>query len=116
MAPLLKVAQAVVVRLRHAAAPMSLDPRMGAAGVEDDATNAALSAERLRNVLCWHRRVLAIEALSAVQGIDLLTEPVPLSAGVAALHEAVREVSPMLDDDRSLSVDIEAVDGVLASL
>ncbi len=116
MAPLLKVAQAVGVRLRHAAAPMSLDPRPGAAGVEDDATNAALSAERLRRVLGWHRRVLAVEALAASQGIDLLSERPPLGRDVRRLHGAVRAVSPVLDDDRSLSADIEAVDRVLAGL
>jgi len=116
MAPLLKVAQAVVVRLRHAAAPMSLDPRTGAAGVEDDATNAALSAERLRQVLRWHHRVLAIEALAAVQGIDLLAEPVRLGDGVERLRRAVRAVSAPLDEDRSMSADIEAVDQVLADL
>ncbi len=114
MAPLLKVAQAVLVRLRHAAAPLSLDPRAGAVGVEDDGTNAALSAERVRQVVGWLRRVLAIEALAAVQAIDLLPEPVRLGVGVAGLRDAVRGVSPTLDDDRSLSVDIEAVDRVLA--
>jgi len=115
LAPLVKVDQALVARIRHDAAPTSTDPRAGAAGVEDDSTNAPLGAERLRRVLAWHRRVLAIEALAAVQGLDLLDDPVRLGGGVLRLREAVRAVSPAVDDDRSLGVDIEAVDAVLAA-
>lgn len=116
LAPLVKVAQAQVARIRHAATPTSTDPRPGAAGVEDDSTNAPLGAERLRRVVGWHRRVLAIEAIAAMQGLDLLPGPARLGSGVARLQAAVRAVSPSLDDDRPLSGDIAAVQTVLAAL
>ncbi len=122
LAPLVKAGQALVARVRHAASPVSTDPRTGAAGVEDDSTNAPLGAERLRRVVGWHRRVLALEALAAVQGLDLLPvdssggRPPVVGAGVARLRAAVRAVSPAVDDDRSLSGDIAAVETVLGAL
>ena len=42
------------------------------------------------------------------RGIDFLA-PLRPGAAVAAAHAAVRDLSPHLDDDRSLSADIEAL-------
>ena len=67
----------------------------------------ATAADKLAGVR-QRRTVLAIELLCAAQGLDLLA-PLRPGPGIAALHAALRETSPHLDDDRSLSAEIEAV-------
>ena len=53
-------------------------------------------------------RVLAVELLAGVQGIEFLA-PLQPGSGVRAAREVVRSLSPRLRDDRPLSGDIEAV-------
>jgi histidine ammonia-lyase len=59
------------------------------------------------------RHILAIELLSACQGIDLLS---PLRTGLKAekARELVRSVSATLTRDRSLAPDIAAVARLIA--
>jgi histidine ammonia-lyase len=58
------------------------------------------------------RYIIAIELLSACQGIDLLA---PLKTGALAqkAYAAIREKSPTLTADRQLSPDIEIVAALL---
>jgi histidine ammonia-lyase len=60
------------------------------------------------------RNILAIELLCACQGLDHLT---PLRTGQEAqkAYEIVRSISRMVDVDRSLATDIEAVGRAIAS-
>jgi histidine ammonia-lyase len=113
-APTVKTAQALLAHIHHAAAPLSVDPRMGAASVEDHSTNAFSCALRLVDIVDWYRHVLAIEALAAAQACDLLADDLVLADSVSALRARIRGVSPALDDDRSLSADIEQVAVTLA--
>ena len=53
-------------------------------------------------------RALAIELLAGAQAIEFLA-PLEPGPGVRATHDAVRELSERLRDDRSLSDDIERV-------
>ena len=53
-------------------------------------------------------RTLAIELLAGAQAVEFLA-PLRPGDGVAATHDAVRALSPRLDEDRSLSADIERV-------
>ncbi|HET7328430.1 MAG TPA: aromatic amino acid lyase [Nocardioidaceae bacterium] len=116
MAPVVKTAQALVAEIRHLAAPVSIDSRSGAEGVEDDSTNACLGARRLLPMLDKLRLVLAIEATAASQAVDLAA-PATLGRGAAVLHRAVRAVVAPLDDDRALGSELERVAiEVLASL
>ena len=55
-------------------------------------------------------RALAIELLAGAQAVEFHA-PLEPGAGVRATRAAVRELSPRLHDDRSLSPDIEAVGG-----
>ena len=69
-------------------------------------------------VLANAERVLAIELLAGVQGVEFLA-PLQPGLGVRAAREQVRALSPRLRDDRQLSGDIEAVaaaikDGTIA--
>jgi histidine ammonia-lyase len=113
-APTVKTAQALLADVHHAAAPMSVDPRVGAASVEDHSTNAFACALRLLDIVDRYRRVLAIEALAAAQACDLVGDDLVLGDSVSALRARIRGVSPALDDDRPLSGDIEQVAVILA--
>lgn len=108
MAPVVKTAQALVAEVRHLAAPVSIDSRSGAEGVEDDSTNAFLGARRLLPMLDKVRLVLAVEATAASQAVDLAAPPT-LGRGAVVLHRAVRAVVPPLDDDRPLGPELERV-------
>jgi histidine ammonia-lyase len=113
-APTVKTAQALLANIHHAAAPLSIDPRMGAASVEDHSTNAFSCALRLVDIVDWYRHVLAIEALAAAQACDLLADDPVLGDAASALRARIRGVSPALDDDRALSTDIAQVAHILA--
>jgi len=103
-----KTAQALSVEIRHLAAPLALDPRVGADGVEDDSTNTVQAALRVRDQLERLRLLVALELVSAAQAIDLAA-PERLGAGTAAAHACVRELVADLIDDRPLGVDVERV-------
>jgi len=68
----------------------------------------ATSARKAAQVLVNSEHALAIELLAAAQGIDLRA-PLAPAAGTGAALEAVRSVSPTLEEDRSLAADIGAV-------
>ncbi len=108
VAPLHKTAQALAVEIRHLAAPLALDPRVGADGAEDDSTNAVQAALRVRAQLERLRRLVALELVCAAQAVDL-AQPGRLGAGTAAAHACVRELVEPLYDDRPLGVDVERV-------
>jgi histidine ammonia-lyase len=71
------------------------------------------SARKAAAVASNTATVLAIEALAAAQGLDLRA-PLDPSPATAAVLAAVREISPTVDEDRSLSGDIEAVHDLVA--
>jgi histidine ammonia-lyase len=108
VAPLLKTSQSLAVDVRHLAAPLAIDPRFGADGVEDDSTNAAAAALRLEEQLGLLERVVAVELVCATFAVDLAA-PDRLGAGAAAAHAAVRELVPALADDRPLGGEVERV-------
>lgn len=72
------------------------------------------AGRKLFGVLDNVRRVLAIEILCAVQGIEYRSplRPAPATARAVAL---VREQVPTLTNDRVLSPEIETVTGLIAS-
>jgi histidine ammonia-lyase len=72
------------------------------------------SALRARQVTINVETILALEALGAAQGVDLLA---PLQPGrlTREAHAAIREKVPSLDHDRFLQPDIEAAIGLVRS-
>lgn len=106
--PLLKTGQALLTEIRHRATPVSLDSPAGADGVEDDASNAGYAAARLPGMLRRLRQVLAIEALAAVQAVELAA-PDALGAGPELVVRAVRALVRPLDEDRPCGPDVELV-------
>ncbi|QCO57046.1 histidine ammonia-lyase (plasmid) [Pseudorhodobacter turbinis] len=104
---------------KHLANPCSTDSTPTSANQEDHVSMAAHGARRLGRMNANLSVILGVEALCAAQGIGFrapLVTSGPLQAAVAAL----REVSPVLAEDRYLAPDIEAASalvraGVLAN-
>ena len=87
------------------AAPHSVDSISTSGNQEDYVSMGMGAARRLKPMLANLESILAIELLSACQGIDLLA---PLKTGneTRKAHSIVREASKFVEADRSLAVDI----------
>ena len=106
--PLTKTGQALMAEIRLFAQPASIDPRAGAEGVEDDASNAPLAVRKVADILERMRLLFAIEMMEAAQAIDLRR---PKRMGRVAQHayDLVRSVVPPLASDRPLGIEVEQV-------
>ena len=101
-------AASLVSESRSLCFPASADSIPTSAGQEDHVSMGATSARKTATILANTEHVIAIEALSAAQALDLRA-PLEPAAGTRAARAAIRAVSPFLDEDRSLSPDITAV-------
>ncbi len=100
-------AAALVTENRLRSFPASVESVPTSAGMEDHVSMGTHAAHKLAAVVRNTTYVLAIEALCAAQGLDLLgAETAP---GVAEARRVVRERVPTLTHDRVLTPDIEAV-------
>jgi len=102
------VAASLVSENKVLAHPASVDSIPTSAGQEDHVSMGNAAGVKAWQVLANVERVLAIELLAGVQGIEFLA-PLQPGVGVRAARELVRSLSPRLRDDRPLSGDIEAV-------
>jgi histidine ammonia-lyase len=102
------VAASLVSENKVLAHPASVDSIPTSAGQEDHVSMGNAAGIKAWQVLANVERVLAIELLAGVQGIEFLA-PLQPGTGVRAARELVRSLSPRLRDDRPLSGDIEAV-------
>jgi histidine ammonia-lyase len=102
------VAAALVSENKVLAHPASVDSIPTSAGQEDHVSMGNASALKAWQVLSNAERTLAIELLAGAQAVEFLA-PLEPGAGPAAARAWVRSLSPRLEDDRSLSADIEAV-------
>ena len=100
-------AAALVTDNQLLAMPASVHSLPTSADQEDHNSMGWHSAQRARQVASNVEAILALEALGAAQGIDLLS---PLRPGklTAQAHAAIREQVPPLDHDRVLQPEIEA--------
>jgi histidine ammonia-lyase len=101
-------AAALVNENRTLCWPASSDSIPTSAGQEDHVSMGSTSARKATSIVTNAEHVIAIEALVAAQGLDLRA-PLEPGPGTGAALRAIRAVSPFLDDDRSLSKDIEEV-------
>jgi len=102
------VAASLVSENRVLAHPASVDSIPTSAGQEDHVSMGATAAVHLWQVCANVERVLAVELLCGAQGLDFLA-PLRPGPAVSVLHDAVRELSPRLDRDRSLADEIDLV-------
>ena len=96
------------------ATPASVHSLPTSADQEDHNSMGWHSAQRARQVATNVEAILALEALGAAQGIDLLA---PLQPGrlTGEAQVAIREKVPMLDHDRVLEPEIQAAIGLVRS-
>jgi histidine ammonia-lyase len=88
--------------------PASVDSIPTSGNKEDHVSMGMGAALKLKRVMENVKRVLAIELLSAAQGIDFL-KPLKPGIGAGLAHELVRSVSARVTSDRSLARDINRV-------
>ena len=96
------------IRLR--ANPGSLDFLPLSEGAEDHATMALGTVEKLGGMLARIRYVVAIELMVAAQALDLRNIAVEmLGHGARSAYARVRSTVPVLDVDRPLGPDVDAL-------
>jgi histidine ammonia-lyase len=98
-------AAALVTDNQLLSTPASVHSLPTSADQEDHNSMGWHSAQRARQVATNTETILALEALGAAQGIDLLS---PLKPGrlTGAAHAAIRAQVPYLDHDRILEPEI----------
>ena len=105
-------AAALVAENRLRAMPASVGSISTSADMEDHVSMGVHAAHKLAAVVRNTRDVLAIEALCAAQGIDLLGATT--SVALEAARRVIREHVPMLQTDRALAPDIATLRDVIA--
>jgi histidine ammonia-lyase len=102
------VAAALVSESKVLCHPASVDSIPTSADKEDHVSMGPIAARKAREVIRNTSRILAIEFLAATQGLDLLAplKPAPALAQVVA---EIRRMAPVMETDRSLHKEIEAV-------
>ena len=94
--------------------PASVDSIPSSAGKEDHVSMGSISARKALTVASHVRRVLAVEALVAAQGLDLRAPLLP-GRGAGAAHRALREHIASLEADRPLHRDIDTATRLLST-
>lgn len=102
------VAASLVGENKALAHPASVDSIPTSAGQEDHVSMGNAAGLKAWQVLANTERVLAIELLAGAQAVEFLA-PLEPGLGVSATRRFVRSLSPPLEDDRSLSAEIEAL-------
>ncbi len=88
--------------------PASVDSIPTSANQEDHNSMGSIAAQKCRRVLHNAQTVIAIEMMTAAQGIDFHA-PLKCGAGTAAAYGTIRSAVPHLAEDRVLHDDIRAV-------
>jgi len=101
-------AAALVSENKVLAHPASVDSIPSSAGREDHVSMGATAALKFATIHDHVRTVLAIELLSAAQGIDL-RRPLRSTKPLEAVHAAIRSRVPAMMVDRPLAPDIATV-------
>lgn len=99
-------AAALVSENKVLAHPASVDSIPSSAGQEDHVSMGTIAARKAGEILKNVRRVLSMELMCACQAIDLMEGKDKLGAGTAPAYQTIRNVCPMLEDDRPLYEDI----------
>lgn len=94
--------------------PASVDSIPTSADKEDHVSMGAWGAVKALRVVANSRKVIAMELLSAAQGVDLL-RPLKSSAPIEALIKEIRKLAKMLVKDRVMSGEIQAIEQKIAN-
>src|SRR6266498_2629099 len=101
-------AASLVSEARVLAHPASADNITTSGGKEDHVSMGMTSALKLRSIVDLAENLLAIELLTAAEGLQH-RRPLKAGAGVEQAFAVVREIAPPLTHDRALSGDIARV-------
>lgn len=93
---------------RGLANPSSMDFYSLAGTIEDHASNLPLACYKIYQMIDNIKYILGIEAMHAVQAIDLRGD-IELGEVTKKAYESIREVLPFYNKDRNLSKDIEVM-------
>jgi histidine ammonia-lyase len=88
--------------------PASVDNLPTSGGKEDHVSMGMTGALKLRTIVENAEHLLAIELLSGAEALEF-RRPLKAGIGVERAYERVRALSPAVNEDRSLSLDIERV-------
>ncbi|MGE0296682.1 histidine ammonia-lyase [Pseudonocardia sp.] len=105
---------AIVSELKRLAVPASVDSIPSSAMQEDHVSMGWSAGRKLRRALDGLRRVLAIELLTAVRGLDLRA-PLDPARGTGAVRDLLRRHVPGPGPDRHLAAEIDAAVQLVAS-
>ncbi len=108
-----KQAADLCVTLLHEAAPASIYQTTVANGIEDEATNLPLVARKLRLQADLLSKLVAHEAVVALQSVWLSPSPTVLDGLAGAVARRLGQVITPVDDRRMLSMDFMAAGHVL---
>ncbi len=100
------VAAALLNEAKVLSHPASVDSVPTSGGKEDHVSMGMTSALKLRQIVENAEQVLAIEMMSAAQGLDY-RQPLKPAREVEQARVTVRSTVPRLAEDRTLSTDIE---------
>ncbi|MBS1645277.1 MAG: histidine ammonia-lyase [Bacteroidetes bacterium] len=98
-------AASIVSQNKGLCMPASVDSIVSSNGQEDHVSMGANAATKLRRVVKNVQRVLAIELLTAAQGLEF-RRPLKASKPVEQAYAALREQVPFMDKDRVLHEDL----------
>ena len=101
-------AAALASENKSLAHPASVDSLPTSANQEDHVSMATFAARRLQPMLHNTAHIVSIELLAAAQGIEFL-RPLKSSAPLESLHALIRSTSPAMMQDRSLSLEMTAL-------
>ena len=103
---------ALVAESRILCHPASVDSIPSSAGREDHVSMGMTAALKVRQVAEHTCSCLAIELLAAAQAIDLRL-PLKAGRGVRSAHQLIRSRIPTINEDRQLSIDIQAMQQII---
>ncbi|MDH6677183.1 histidine ammonia-lyase [Rhodococcus sp. LBL1] len=101
---------ALLMEMRSASFPASVDSVTTSANQEDTVSNAYLAMTKAYRGVKKLRYILAIELMCAAQAADLLDGPETGSEGSNALRQAIRKIAPPVTVDRFFGDEIELLE------
>ncbi|MEW5955930.1 MAG: aromatic amino acid lyase, partial [Candidatus Micrarchaeota archaeon] len=101
-------AAALVSENKILASPASVDSIPCSADQEDHVSMGTIAARKAREIIRNAEAVVGIELICGCQAYEF-QKPAKLGRGTAAAYDAVRSVSPKVEEDREFYRDIEAV-------
>ncbi|GAA4827781.1 histidine ammonia-lyase [Algivirga pacifica] len=92
--------------------PASADSVPTSLGQEDHVSMGSVSGRKLNQVITNLERILAVELLSAAQGLDF-KRPLKSSVVIDGVHEMIREHIPFAPEDRIFAYDLNTLETLI---